>query len=327
MANEEPTPNLPIGFEHSFTNIVHALIPGSLKAVNRLIGAGVDIPAAYLERFASRARAKTKSYVAVEEAVAAAVAQGVAADPAIAHRAMGNLLGKEYRKQENREAIAREFLNDLQQGQEQAAPPTEPVPDLDDDWLNVYERYAEDASTERMQKLWGRVLAGEVRKPGRFSIRTLRFLSEFSQRDAELFADFCGSAFGGVAPNPLVKPAGGSIEKLIELEAAGLVTGATGLGLERSIGVNGGLAHIVEGRLGIQFVVRDLEKLKIPTCLLTNLGNELVELLPGRNAKAAAATVANAIRQHAIPEAYLVHVDQHGMANRIEMLWQDAPPA
>lgn len=325
MASDEPTLNLPAGFENAFTGVVHALIPGSLKAVNRLIGAGVDIPAAYLERFVARARVKTKSYVAVEEAVAAAVAQGVAADPAIAHRAMSNLLGKEYRKQENREAIACEFLNDLQQGQEQAAQSTEPLSDLDDDWLNVFERYAEDASTERMQKLWGRVLAGEVRKPGRFSVRTLRFLSEFSQRDAVLFADFCNSAFGGLAPTVLVKPEGGNVTDLLALEASGLITGGTGLGLNRNIHVNGGLAHIVDGRLGIQFVVRDLPKISVPACLLTGLGEELVELLPGRDAAAAAVTVANAIRQSAIPEAYLVHVSDGGIANRIQLLWRDVP--
>jgi hypothetical protein len=113
---------------------------------------------------------------------------------------MGNLLAKEYRQQGNREAVAREFLNDLQQTEELPTQSTEPAPELDDDWLNVFERYAGDASTDRMQRLWGRVLAGEVRRPGRFSIRTLRFLSEFSQQDALLFADFCTSAFGGIAP-------------------------------------------------------------------------------------------------------------------------------
>ncbi|MCZ8326030.1 MAG: DUF2806 domain-containing protein [Sphingomonadaceae bacterium] len=293
--------------------------------MNRLIGAGVDIPAAYLERLAARARAKTASYIAVEEAVALAVTQGVAADPTIAHRAMGNLLAKEYRQQGNREAVAREFLNDLQQTEELPTQSTEPAPELDDDWLNVFERYAGDASTDRMQRLWGRVLAGEVRRPGRFSIRTLRFLSEFSQQDALLFADFCTSAFGGIAPNRLVKPEGNGIGNLLDLESAGLVTGGSGLGLERNLSVVGGITHLVEGSLGIEFVVPRLEALSIPACILTNLGKELVELLPSRNAMAAAIAVANAIRQPAITEAYLVHVNEANMARRIQMIWRDSP--
>lgn len=326
MADKDPIANLPVGLENAFTGVVHALIPSSLKAVNRLIGAGVDIPAAYLERIASRTRAKTKSYVAVEEAVAAAVAQGVAADPAIAHRAMGNLLGKEYRKQENREAIAREFLNDLQKGQDEAAQPDGPVPELDDDWLNVFERYAEDASTERMQKLWGRVLAGETRKPGRYSMRTLRFLSEFSQHDALLFAEFCDGAFGGVAPLSLAKPEGADQRALIDLEAAGLVTGASGMGLECTIHFDGaGNGFLIEGPLGIQFRGPPGSSFVTRCCTLTPLAQELTSLLPGRDPRTVAKKVATAMKQASVSAAMLVAIDQNKMAHTLELLW--SPPS
>lgn len=104
-----------------------------------------------------------------------------------------------------------------------ATTPTEP----DDDWLNVFERYVEDASSERLQGLWGKVLAGEIRRPGRFSTRTLRFLSEFSQADALTFESFAKSAFADNAPKKAVtNKEDRNIGHLIHLEASGLIQGA-----------------------------------------------------------------------------------------------------
>src|SRR5208283_1459027 len=56
--------------------------------------------------------------------------------------------------------------------------------------LNIFERYAEDASSETMRALWARVLAGEIRRPGQFSLRTLRFMSELDATTAKLFESY-----------------------------------------------------------------------------------------------------------------------------------------
>lgn len=321
MANDEQLSNLPADIAAAVTSVVHALIPSSLKALNRLVGAGVEIPAAYLDRVAQRTKAKTKSYVAAEEAIAKAVALGVAADEEIAQRAMMNLVAKEYRKQENREAIAKEFLNELENGEVQAGSGVEPRAELDDDWLNVFERYAEDATTDRMQKLWGRVLAGEVRKPGAFSLRTLRFLSEFSQSDAQLFSDLVNNSFAGVAPISLLKPEESSdITGLLALEAAGLITGASGT-LSQTVSGFNQLAHLVEVNIGIELTLPNNDRISIPGYLLTTLGQELRTLLPARDLRESARRVAFAFRKPEMLEAHLVHVDQKMMATRFEALW------
>lgn len=124
-------------------------------------------------------------------------------------RAINALVGREYRKQVNREAVAVAMLNDTQnQASDDGAgnTPTAPTEEPQDDWLNVFERYAEDASSEQLQDLWGRVLSVEIRRPGRFSMRTLRLLSEFSQADALIFETFAKYAFGESAPKKLVYP-------------------------------------------------------------------------------------------------------------------------
>ena len=328
MANEVQPSNLPADIAAAVTSVVHALIPSSLKALNRLVGASVEIPAAYLDRVAQRAKAKTNSYVAVEDAVAKAVALGVATDEELARRAMTNLVAKEYRKQENREAIARGFLSELQNDQSQTDAAVEQPPDVDDDWLNVFERFAEDATSDRMQKLWARVLAGEVRSPGRFSMRTLRFLSEFSQSDALLFEDLCNSAFAGLAPKGLIhqNDEKGDITQLLKLEAAGLISGVSGGGVTHTRAFNtSGYCFVVEGNIGLQMKGAPGATLTCECYLLTPLGSELIDLIPARDQLAVARKFALSIRSDIIAEAMMIKVGVDGMSDPFEALWQASP--
>jgi hypothetical protein len=66
---------------------------------------------------------------------------------------------------------------------------SEPVSDeeVDPDWATRFFRFAEDASTEEMQFYWGKVLAGEVKQPGSFSLRALAILHTITREEAHLF--------------------------------------------------------------------------------------------------------------------------------------------
>lgn len=55
----------------------------------------------------------------------------------------------------------------------------------DSDWVSRFFRIAEDVTTEQMQMLWSKVLAGEVQRLGSFSLRTLELLKNISQKEAE----------------------------------------------------------------------------------------------------------------------------------------------
>ncbi|MDR6195610.1 DUF2806 domain-containing protein [Siphonobacter sp. SORGH_AS_0500] len=71
----------------------------------------------------------------------------------------------------------------------------EPISDepVDEDWLTRFFKYAESISSEEMQTLWGRILAGEIREPKSFSLRTLDIIRNLSQDDANIFLEL--SAF------------------------------------------------------------------------------------------------------------------------------------
>lgn len=64
----------------------------------------------------------------------------------------------------------------------------------DEDWISRFFGSAQDVSSEEMQILWGRILSGEICRPGSFSIRTLEFVRNISKQEAELIMHMGGVA-------------------------------------------------------------------------------------------------------------------------------------
>lgn len=58
---------------------------------------------------------------------------------------------------------------------------------VDDDWIVRFFGIIKDISNEEMQYIWGKILAGEIKKPGSFSLRTLDAIRNLSQNEAILF--------------------------------------------------------------------------------------------------------------------------------------------
>ena len=63
----------------------------------------------------------------------------------------------------------------------------------DHDWTARFFNDIQDVSSEKMQLLWAKVLAGEVEKPGSTSIQTLSILKNLDQATARLFGKFCST--------------------------------------------------------------------------------------------------------------------------------------
>ena len=62
---------------------------------------------------------------------------------------------------------------------------------FEDDWLNTFENEACQKSSEEMQERFARVLAGEIKGPGTFSIRAIKLLGEIDSDIASIFRTFC----------------------------------------------------------------------------------------------------------------------------------------
>lgn len=87
---------------------------------------------------------------------------------------------QEEKRQSNIESVVGMAADGLGEGQVQAH-------DIDHDWTARFFADVQDVSSEKMRKIWAKILAGEVETPGRTSMQTLSILRNMSQRDAELF--------------------------------------------------------------------------------------------------------------------------------------------
>lgn len=63
---------------------------------------------------------------------------------------------------------------------------------VDDDWLTYFFDKCKTVGDENMQMIWSRILAGEVSKPGSYSLRTLNSIRLLDKQEAEIFTNFCG---------------------------------------------------------------------------------------------------------------------------------------
>lgn len=62
------------------------------------------------------------------------------------------------------------------------------------DWFNRYITLAEDISNKTMQDLWAKILAGELYRPGSYSLKALKVFRDMSIVDAKLLAKACSLA-------------------------------------------------------------------------------------------------------------------------------------
>ena len=102
-------------------------------------------------------------------------------------RAHNRLQYIETRRQANLEGIAVEASR--------ALPNVVSDESLDEDWILQFFENAQDVSDAEMQRLWGRLLAGEVASPRTYSKRTLQFLKTMDKQEAVAFVKYCGFAF------------------------------------------------------------------------------------------------------------------------------------
>ena len=103
---------------------------------------------------------------------------------------------QEEKRQANIESVVRHAAKQL--GDKSVAD-SEP----DHDWTARFFSEVQDVSSEEMQLLWARVLAGQVEREGSTSVRTLQVLRNLDRATARLFRMFCSMCVffpGGKGP-------------------------------------------------------------------------------------------------------------------------------
>ena len=188
------------------------------RSVDKLIDTLKAAFGALFEPLRIRRRAEAEGQAAISLARARGEVQE------IEQRTLDRLLAWEVRRQQNLESIVEIACDQLPD-----AVSDDPV---DDDWIARFLGDCQDVSNERMQRVWAKILAGEVARPGAFSMRTLDVVKMLGEKDANLFTRFCTAVWHHrarpvpVLPSPhnqclrqLQVPVGG----LLHLQSLGLI--------------------------------------------------------------------------------------------------------
>jgi hypothetical protein len=152
--------------------------------------------------------------------------------PALVQQATDTVVADTVRKEIN---IAKALLHAESDLENDAQQPPESA--VDNDWLFRWRDSAGTVSNEELQHLWGRVLSGEVKSPGTFSLRALEFLRNISQseaKDIERLAPFVVEGFVH-RDNKSLDAVGISFKFLLNLQDTGILSGVEAVGLELTL--------------------------------------------------------------------------------------------
>lgn len=186
------------------------------KAFGRVFTAGAEWPARFLEGKGKIADAralvevarheaeaadikslqKAREVINRESATAAALQFG---DPQLATRALAFHGAHIVREQQRIEEVLEIAAEELRLN-----PPSHDSTDIiEDDVLETILREGSRRSSQEFKTLFGRILAGEIKNPGAFSIGTIQSIGRLNQRTAEIFQTLCNISTSGVT-NPKV---------------------------------------------------------------------------------------------------------------------------
>jgi hypothetical protein len=155
---------------------------------------------------------------------------------------------------------------------------------VDPDWFARWRVNAEDTQDEEMQRLWARILAGETREPGSFSLHTIDFMRRLSRLDAaqiEKLAPFASEReiFHGGELDKILRSKGLTMDVLLELQDLGVV-GALGLQKQfRSQNPNHFDNNLRFRNKALVVTADDATKvITLPGHVVTNVGAEIMRL-------------------------------------------------
>jgi hypothetical protein len=154
-----------------------------------------------------------------------------------------------------------------------------------DDWLLRWRECAAGVSSDELQQIWGKVLAGEVKSPGRFSLRTLEFLRNLSQTEAQAIERISPFVISGVlyrGNDAVLEAEGVSFSDLLAMQELGVLAGVDGLGLEITWNSNATAsfqkALTCHGALILATAPDPNKIIKLKVCTVTAIGKQVLSL-------------------------------------------------
>ena len=258
-------------------------IPGAFKAIARVVmsvgesaASWVEVAGVKAEQKKEMIRSDTEARKALNAALVVVAKEMATGDPAIVERSMRRWIGEETKKQVNREETAKKAAEELNR-----EPPPADTEGPSEDWLNQFGSHAEKASSEEMRTLFGKVLAGEIRKPGSVSLMTLQFMSVLDGEAASIVMAILPYVVNNAfVPNDASAAAGLGQGYLIISEAFNFGNHGSGL-ISRVVETDANnRVFFRSGLLGLVLEFQEYRKLQIASLLLSPIGQQLSRIIP-----------------------------------------------
>ncbi len=153
---------------------------------------------------------------------------------------------------------------------------------VDEDWILRFFNSVQDVSRAEMQRIWAGILAGEIRRPSSFSLRTLETLHNISKDEAELFQRIhkyiIKNGKRRYIPNEdvLLQNAGINYSDIVRLEECGLINADSNLAIQHEKVYHMSLAQ--NNKYVVFATAKNKFYLKVRVFPLTRVGCEIESL-------------------------------------------------
>lgn len=256
----------------------------AISAFDSLVGSAIGIPKAYIDGLRARVELRNdikEAMIRVEGRSSLQILQGYGE---LGQMAANTFIRDQVRKQSNREAVwvATEDATKLlsSQSENTQISPEDDQEVIDEDWLNLFSRHAEDASSNKLRSLWGRILAGKIRAPGSFSLSTMRVIAEMDSDIARAFEEIVRLSIGDM----LIKPRifrGEFFKTCKFLEEVGLLYGVDGnMNREFICQLTPPVALIAGSEYGLELSLKEgHDRIRLAVMVMTRAGTQIASIL------------------------------------------------
>ncbi|HDS1220361.1 TPA: DUF2806 domain-containing protein [Stenotrophomonas maltophilia] len=160
-----------------------------------------------------------------------------------------------------------------------------PQEDPSPDWLERWRENASGVSVEKMQELWGQVLAREVRKPGSMSLRAMEVLKNLDSSDAALIERLAPFVVDTrfVHKSNNASPGWLAFGEALALQELGVIGGVGSVGVAltlTSASVSRFELGLSFGKYGLNLIADDPSiEVKLGGYKVTDIGREIMALV------------------------------------------------
>ncbi|MDP9961862.1 DUF2806 domain-containing protein [Chryseobacterium lathyri] len=188
--DENPLTTMTNTLETVITGIPAPIRKNVIKAFGQLCTATVDIPVAWLEGKAEVIRATHKARVNIINTTGEITATKIDVPEIYSQIAAEKFASKIIREQINLDKIVSKTAGELSNYTEDNN--TNKIDEIiSDEWLNEFEEVAKLKTNEDMRILFSKILSNEIKKPGTFSVKTIKTVSQLDPNTARFFNTLC----------------------------------------------------------------------------------------------------------------------------------------